>query len=79
MPNTHNIFHSAKMLKKHGTIFHIGEWFPVIYGTIPHLPPIPPLAEEKPIKLIIKAMPGIQRFVEDKLGEGAKVNGDSER
>ncbi|TFK85072.1 histone deacetylase complex protein [Polyporus arcularius HHB13444] len=61
VPNTHNIFHSAKMLKKHGTIFHI--------------------AEEKPIKLIIKAMPGIQTFVEDKLGESAKVkvNGVSEQ
>ncbi|KAI0644758.1 histone deacetylase complex protein [Trametes meyenii] len=31
--------------------------------------------EEKPIKLIIKAMPGIQSFIKQKLGPGTGVNG----
>ena len=34
-------------------------------------------AEEKPIKLIIKAMPGIQSFIKEKLGTGARANGDT--
>ena len=33
-------------------------------------------AEEKPIKLIIKAMPGIQSYIQDKLGSSVRVNGD---
>ncbi|KAI0773740.1 histone deacetylase complex protein [Fomes fomentarius] len=59
VPSNHSIFHSPKLLKKHGTIYHI--------------------AEEKPIKLIIKAMPGLQSFISEKLPGKPKVNGDSKR
>ncbi|KAI0723546.1 histone deacetylase complex protein [Earliella scabrosa] len=64
VPSNHPIFHSPKMLKKHGSLFHI--------------------AEEKPIKLIIKAMPGIQAFIHDKLSANStppkvNVNGDATR
>ncbi|KAI0708396.1 hypothetical protein C8Q76DRAFT_799663 [Earliella scabrosa] len=57
MPANHVIFHTAKMLKEHGSLFHI--------------------AAEKPIKLIVKAMPGIQAFIHDKLSANStppKVN-----
>ncbi|TBU50538.1 histone deacetylase complex protein [Dichomitus squalens] len=37
------------------------------------------IAEEKPIKLIIKAMPGIQSFIKEKLGAGARTNGEAKR
>ncbi|KAI0674933.1 histone deacetylase complex protein [Trametes maxima] len=33
--------------------------------------------EEKPIKLIIKAMPGIQSFIKQRLGPGAGANGNA--
>nr|VWO99350.1 Transcriptional repressor TUP1 [Ganoderma boninense] len=33
------------------------------------------IAEEKPIKLIIKAMPGIQSYIQEKLGSSPHANG----
>ena len=64
------------MLKKHGTIYHIGA--SVSSETRPLLNPAT-IAEEKPIKLIIKAMPGIRGFIEEKLATGSRLNGDARR
>ena len=74
VPANHRIFQNPKTFKKHGTIFRIGT-SPVLY-TRPNAHLVVCAAEEKPIKLIIKAMPGIQSYIQDKLGSSARVNGD---
>ena len=79
VPTTHPIFHDSKALKKHGSIFRMGE--SVIYVDLPRSRP-PELSvqhtdEEKPIKLIIKAMPGIQSFIKEKLSVTAGTDANS--
>ena len=85
VPSNHPIFHSPKMLKKHGSLFHIGERSVLRRaGATCDLLLSARTAEEKPIKLIIKAMPGIQAFIHDKLSANStppkvNVNGDATR
>lgn len=80
LPSTHTSFHLQKTYKKHGTLFHVGEQASPSYTRVnfpAYIYMVAMAAEEKPMKLIIKALPGIKAFIATKLE--ANTNGDPQR
>ena len=75
VPKTHHIFTNEKILKKHGNIYRHRKYLHLLTSSQSLCADCLILgmyiAEEKPIKLIIKAMPGIQTFIKERLSNGA--------
>ena len=74
IPKSHQMWHSQKMVKRHGKIYRhgLGPALVGVEGCTDGLVLRPNIVEEKPIKLLLKAMPGIQQFIKEKLGRPSR-------